>query len=154
MRFEFFLHGLIKTTASSSLSLSPSLCLSLSLSLSLSPSLTFKRDQTCYVPEPAKPVGNGRVNKTSDNVYDFLFDGSPGDVDHYLVTIEGIIDPPARILGSQTKKIPDVQLTPAQLYTYTIVAVNGNGDESEKLEDTFTVGEESKYIHVQGTNYD
>ena len=125
----------------------------MSLSLSLPPSLTLKRDQTCYVPEPAKPVGNGRVNKTSDNVYDFLFDGSPGDVDHYLVTIEGIIEPPARVSGSQTK-VPDVQLIPAQLYTYTIVAVNGNDEESDQLEDTFTFGEESKYIHVQGTNYD
>ena len=95
------------------------------------------------------------MNKTSDKVYDFLFDGSPGDVDHYLVTIEGITGSPFRVSGSQTK-IPDLQLIPAQLYTYTIVAVNGNGDgdKSEKLEDTFTDGEESKYIHVQGTNYD
>ena len=82
--------------------------------------------------------------KIDVNVYNFTFAGSSGGVKEYLVTIEGVLDSNK----TTTTWISDVPLTPAQVYEYTIVAVNGIDEKSDSFTGSLLVGAESKYIYI------
>ncbi|KAK3788227.1 hypothetical protein RRG08_006035 [Elysia crispata] len=88
--------------------------------------------------KPAKPEGNGKEVKIDGNVYNFTFAGSSGGVKEYLVTIKGVLDSNK----TTTTWISDVPLTPAQVYKYTIVAVNGIDEKSDSFTGNFLVGAE------------
>ena len=94
-----------------------------------------------FITVPAKPKGNGEEIKLSEGVFNFTFEGSTGQIKGYRVTIEGVFNS----VFTFTPWISDVYLKPGTAYAYSIIAVNGNGDESEPLVDTFQVRGESQY---------
>ncbi|KAK3800479.1 hypothetical protein RRG08_051761 [Elysia crispata] len=102
---------------------------------------------------PAKPKGNGEEIKLSEGVFNFTFEGSTGQIKGYRVTIEGVFNS----VFTFTPWISDVYLKPGTAYAYSIIAVNGNGDESEPLVDTFQVrgekpGKVSSLVSTRQTN--